>query len=152
MASWFPTGQGGELFKIDDWFEYNDASPVGMEFSANAQLQIYATTGGELKQARYRWSWFKEPIGAYNDDYSTFFSLVRAMNLDYTTDQYTTQVKSQVDFDQWMRVFAVRHIVRDWDSYGYNRGKNMTMYKPTDDKWKMIMWDLDHSHLSRRPD
>ena len=148
---WWPEGRGGELFKIDDWFEFNDNSQVSKEFNDNGQLRLYETTGGEKKKARYRWSWRKEPVTGWDDDYTSFFELVDAMNLSYTSPQYAALAPALVDYEEWMHVFAVRHIIRDWDSYGYNRGKNMSMYKPLDGPWEMIMWDLDHSHLTGSP-
>jgi len=148
---WWPDGQGGELFKIDDWFEFNDNSQVSKEFNENGQLRLYLTTGGELKKARYRWSWRKESVHGLDDDYTSFFEMVEAMNLDYTSPEYATLVPALVDYEEWMHVFAVEHIIRNWDSYGYNRGKNMSTYKPLDGKWQMIMWDLDHSHLTGSP-
>ncbi|MDP7289088.1 MAG: CotH kinase family protein, partial [Phycisphaerae bacterium] len=148
VNAYWSDGTDGELFKIDDWFEFNDSSQVSREFNDNAQLRLYTTTGGEKKQARYRWSWRKEPMGGFNDDYSLFYELVDAMNYDYQSPQFAATVPAIVDYDEWMRVFAIQHIINNWDSYGFNRGKNMSMYMPDDGQWQMIMWDLDHSHMT----
>ncbi|MGB2820197.1 MAG: lamin tail domain-containing protein, partial [Phycisphaerae bacterium] len=151
VTYWWPDGQGGELFKIDDWFEFNDNSQVSREFNENGQLVLYTTTGGEKKKARYRWSWRKESVEGFDDDYTSFYQMVDALNLSYTSPQYAALVPALVDYEEWMHVFAVQHVIRNWDSYGYNRGKNMSTYKPADGKWQMIMWDLDHSHLTGSP-
>ncbi len=140
VSAWFPRQREGDLFKVDDWFEFNDS--VGREFNENAKLRRYVSEG-ELKLARYRWSWEKKPNGGLDDDHSSLFELVEALNTRGTG--YEQAVDSIVDVEQWMRIFAVRHIVGDWDGYGYNRGKNMSAYKPRDGKWKMILWDLDFS-------
>lgn len=140
VSAWFPSQREGELFKIDDWFEFNDA--VGREFNENAKLRRYESEG-KLKLARYRWSWEKKPNGGLDDDHGSLFELVEALNARGAG--YEPAVESIVDVEQWMRIFAVRHIVGDWDGYGYNRGKNMSAYKPRDGKWKMILWDLDFS-------
>ena len=140
VSTWFPSQRDGELFKIDDWFEFNDA--VGREFNENAKLRRYESEG-MLKLARYRWSWEKKPNGGLDDDHRSLFDLVEALNT--RGDGYESSVDSIVDVEQWMRIFAVRHIVGDWDGYGYDRGKNMFAYKPKDGKWKMILWDLDFS-------
>ena len=140
VSTWFPSQRDGELFKIDDWFEFNDA--VGREFNENAKLRRYESEG-KLKLARYRWSWEKKPNGGLDDDHGSLFDLVEALNTRGAG--YETAVNSIVDVEQWMRIFAVRHIVGDWDGYGYNRGKNMFAYKPKDGRWKMILWDLDFS-------
>lgn len=139
VSQWFPGDTEGEIFKIDDWFEFNDN--VQREFNEDGRLAIYTTTGGEKKKARYRWSWEKKSNGSLNDDYNQFFDLVDAVNS--SNDVYTEQVLSHVDIDQWMKVIAVRHIVGDWDGYGYNRGKNMFMYNPEYDRWKLMLWDMD---------
>ena len=34
-------------------------------------------------------------------------------------------------------------MIGNWDSYGYERGKNMYAYKPTEGPWKLVLWDLD---------
>ena len=73
MDMWFPDNADGEIFKIDDWFEFDDS--VAREFNENARLIQYQTTGGAKKKARYRWSWEKKFNGTLNDDYgrlSTF--------------------------------------------------------------------------------
>jgi regulation of enolase protein 1 (concanavalin A-like superfamily) len=142
VRSWWPDDDRGELFKIDDWFEFNDS--VQREFNVDATLHNFTTTGGVKKQARYRWNWNKRSNRGLDDDYSSLFALVDALNTP-GTDAYTAAVEAVVDVDQWMRVFAVRRIVADWDGYGYNRGKNTWAYKPTNDRWQMILWDLDFS-------
>jgi len=141
VASWFPNDSNGELFKIDDWFEFNDE--VHMEFNVDATLGNFTTTGGEKKQARYRWCWEKKANGGLNDDYTSLFALVDAVNAP--TPTYTQAVQALVDVDEWMREFALRHIVGDWDGYGYRRGKNTFAYKPPGGRWQMLLWDLDFS-------
>jgi hypothetical protein len=142
ISSWYPEDDQGELFKIDDWFEFNDS--VQREFNVDATLQDFTTTGGVKKQARYRWNWNKRSNRGLDDDYASLFQLVDAVNTPGSA-AYTAAVESVVDIEQWMRVFAARRIVGDWDGYGYNRGKNTWTYNPTESGWKMILWDLDFS-------
>lgn len=142
IRSWFSNDDRGELFKIDDWFEFNDS--VSREFNVDATLQNFTTTGGVKKQARYRWNWEKKSNRGLDDDYTRLFALVDALNTP-GTDAYTEAVEALVDVEQWLRVFATRRVVADWDGYGYNRGKNQFTYKPEADRWKMLLWDLDFS-------
>jgi hypothetical protein len=72
VRSWFPNDDRGEIFKIDDWFEFNDS--VAMEFNIDATLQDFTTTGGAKKQARYRWNWEKKSNRGLDDDYTRFCS------------------------------------------------------------------------------
>lgn len=141
--SWYPGDGDGEVFKIDDWFEFNDDVPQSFNYST-ARLQNYTRSGGEKNQARYRWSWEKQSNGGLNDDYSNLFDLVDALN-EPGAEDYTRAVGALVDVEEWMKVFAVRHIVADWDGYGYQRGKNQFAYKTADLKWQMALWDLDIS-------
>ncbi|MFO1490058.1 MAG: CotH kinase family protein [Kiritimatiellia bacterium] len=144
LSTWFPGSEGGELFEVDDWFEFNNNSQVTREFNENAQLLNYTTTGGAKKQARYRWSWEKKNYGNTGDSHQTIYDLVDALN---QTDPalYTQQVKAVVDIDSWMEDFAVRRIGTDWDGYGYYRGKNTFLYRPPGGKVHLALWDMDFS-------
>lgn len=138
--AWFPEGQDGDLYKIEDWFEFNDAGD-SFVFSRDATLERFTTTGSELKLARYRWAWRKRAVVESANDYSNFFNLVQTINGSGT--QYATQLQNVVDMDIWMRVFAMQHIVGNWDAYGYGRGKNSYLYLPTGGRWQIIPWDID---------
>ncbi|MCC7375888.1 MAG: lamin tail domain-containing protein [Verrucomicrobiales bacterium] len=136
---WFPDGQDGDLFKIEDWFEFDDAGS-SFVFSRDATLERFLSVG-QLKLARYRWAWRKRAVVESANDYAGFFSLVDVVN--GTGANYVSQVEGQVDVDAWMRAFALQHVVGNWDAYGYNRGKNSYLYLPRDSRWKIIPWDID---------
>jgi len=151
IDSWFPEENVGDIFKIDDWFEFNDnlAGP-DREFNINARLENFTTPTGSTstpgrtkKQARYRWSWEKKVLGGLDDDYTSLFALVDALNAP--DPLYTRQVETYVNTEAWMTEIMARHLVGDWDGYGYNRGKNTFGYKPRDGKWHLLLWDLDFS-------
>jgi hypothetical protein len=94
-----------------------------------------------LKLARYRWDWRKRAVQDSANNYTNLFELVDAVNA--ADPEYTRRVENLVDVEEWMRVFAVEHIVGNWDAYGYSRGKNMYAYKPTEGKWGVMPWDID---------
>ncbi len=138
MRCWFPNDNDGHSFEADSWFEYDNDSP---SYKKNATLERFTTTGDILKQARYRWNWEKKVAHAADDDYTPLFELIDVMNSD--TDYYE-KVDALVDWDQWMRGFAVRRgAAADRDGYGYEAGKNAYIYKGHNTKWKCILWDLD---------
>lgn len=140
IRAWFPDHDDGELFKGDDWFEFRD--DFSRKFNQDARLRHFTTTGGEKKQARYRWNWNKRSNRWLDDDYTSLFGLIDAVNTP-GTGAYDAAVNATVDMDQWMRVFAARRVVSDWDGYGYDRGKDAWLYNPPNDTWKIILWDLD---------
>ncbi len=142
VASWFPDHSDGEIFKIDDWFEF-DAS-VNKEFNVDGRLQEYDDARGQPHKTRYRWNWEKKANGGIDDDYSHLMSLVEAVNLP-DGDLYTQSVQDQIDLDGWMRTIATRRVVADWDGYGYSRGKNSFAYLPPGGRWHLLLWDLDFS-------
>src|SRR5437588_131975 len=47
------------------------------------------------------------------------------------------------NYEQWMRIFACQHTVGNWDSYGYNRGKNDYTYKGQNGRFEQMTWDID---------
>jgi len=138
LRCWFPNDDNGHSFEVDSWFEYDNGSPG---YKGNATLERFTTTGGVLKQARYRWNWEKKVAHAADDDYAPFLELVEVMN---SSSDYYTKVDALVDWDQWMRGFAVRRgAAADRDGYGYEAGKNAFVYKGEGTRWKYLLWDLD---------
>lgn len=140
IASWLPEATDGDLFKIEQWFEYNDS--VGLTQVGTPRLENYTTTDGAKKLARYRWSWLKRAAGDAVNDYRRLFTLADAAN---ATDPqtYARQMDAFVDLDEWMRIFATENIIANFDSYGHDIGKNMYAYKPPGGKWLLFMWDID---------
>ncbi|HOW67881.1 MAG TPA: lamin tail domain-containing protein [Verrucomicrobiota bacterium] len=139
VEQWYPDNAEGELFKIEDWFEYNDEA---QGFSnIDATLDNFTTLNGRKKLERYRWMWRKRAVRDSAHDYQRLFDLVDAVNTQ-DPDHYTQAVHSQVDIEQWMKTMAVRHAVGDWDSYGYQRGKNMFAYRDANLRWVLMNWDI----------
>lgn len=139
LSEWMPEDDEGDLFKIAGWFEFDDAAS-GFQ-TTWATLQPFVTTGGKKKLARYRWNWQKRGSEVSTSDYTNLFELVDAVNAPAAS--YTARVESKIDVDEWVRTFAVEHIVGNWDSYGNNNGQNMFAYKPTQSSWRLFIWDLD---------
>jgi len=146
MRCWFPYDDDGHSFEADSWFEYDNDFP---NFKKNATLERFSTTGDVLKQARYRWNWEKKVAHAADDDYTPLFELIDVMNSNV---DYYDGVDAMVDWDQWMRGFAIRRgAAADRDGYGYGAGKNAYIYKGHNSKWKYILWDLDLGFGIERP-
>ena len=136
-------GTRPDLYKIEDWFEFQDD---GTSFSnVDASLQRFSSPPGvanaPLKAARYRWSFRKRAVQDSANNFTNLFNLVETMNA--TGSGYPSRVFSTVDVDQWMRTFAFERIVGNWDSYGMGRGKNMYAYKRDGTTWKLFPWDVD---------
>lgn len=139
IESWYPDDEG-ELFEIDDWFEFDDSSE--RTGNCEAEMHVFTAVEGGRKQCRYRWSWQKKTRSAYDDYWESL--LILADNMDLALgDTYDKRLSALVDYESFMRTFAIRRIVADWDGWGYNRGKNTFLYKPLKDRWKLLVWDLD---------
>ncbi len=140
VASWLPDRPAGDLFKIEQWFEYNDS--LGLTQVGPPRLEDYVTTGGAKKLARYRWSWLRRAAGDAPNDYRRLFTLVDAANAT-DPEVHARQLDAFVDLEEWMRVLATENIIANFDSYGHDIGKNMYAYKPPGGKWLLFMWDID---------
>lgn len=144
VRMWFPEDNEGDLFKIDDWFEFDDTPARLGNKSASLESFVTQTPEGPVKKkARYRWSWEKKFNSGLNDDYSGLYAAVDALNAP--NDTYIQQIEREFELREWLTAFAFRHVIGDWDGYGYNRGKNQFSYRTTAGKFWMLMWDLDFS-------
>src|SRR5207244_5896795 len=145
----YPDGANGDLHKVQLWFEFDDAAST---FSATgASLQKFPTTGGQKKLARYRWTFAKRAVQDSASDYTNLFTLVDAVNFSGLGANYRRQLESVVDVDNWLKTYAIEHIVGNNDSFAYGGGQNMYSYKPVGDTWKMMIWDIDFAFSSLGP-
>jgi hypothetical protein len=150
LRQYFPDDFRGRLHKIEDWFEFDDAG-AGQNI-ITARLTDFQV-GGVKRTERYRWTWRPRAVSTSPNDFADLFALIDAVNAP-GPEPYTSAVLGLVDIDNWMRVFALQHMIGNWDTYGYERGKNMYTYKPTRGPWKLLLWDLDLvlGKESRAPD
>jgi regulation of enolase protein 1 (concanavalin A-like superfamily) len=140
VSEYFPDDDAGQLHKIEDWFEFDDAG--NGRVNVDATLAKFTTTGGAKKTARYRWCWRPRAVRDNTHDFTNLFTLVDALG-STRPEPYTSAVGSLMDMEEWARVFAVERLVGNWDSYSYQRGKNMYAYKPERSGWALLPWDID---------
>ena len=146
LESWVPDDSNGDLHKLDDGFEFYDDG-IYQSFTRDngdpaATLEVFTTTGGVKKTARYRWHWRKRSLHGNGNNYQNLFDLVDAANTSDAT-LYVSRMSQLVDIEEWMRIFVGERISGNWDSYGFRRGKNMYAYKPENGKWQLMTWDID---------
>lgn len=140
VSQYYRDDDQGDLHKTEDWFEFNDAGDA--HDIITCRLEKYTTTGGAKKAARYRYNWRPRAVTGSPNDFGSLFNLVDAVTSS-SPEPYTTATMTHMDVEQWMRVFALQHAVGNWDTYGYNRGKNGFAYKPTRGPWRLMLWDLE---------
>ena len=142
VQQWFPNDPDGDLHKIQLRYESDDLARTTTTGLKSASLELRTNPDESLQIAAYRWNWAPRSDEVTANDFEALSKLVEAVNIS-EPDRYLSRVQSLVDIDQWMRTFAVEHIVGNWDSYGYGNGQNMYAYKPTNGKWQLMIWDLD---------
>lgn len=144
LSQWSPGDDEGDFFKIDRAFEFSDAG--GLIADPEPQLLVYSTPdlvngGTKKKTEKYRWYWLKRSFQSAND-YTNVFVIADALNAT-SPEPYTSHTEALADVEQWMGIFAVEHIINNFDSWGHDIGKNMYMFKPQNGKWQLYMFDLD---------
>jgi hypothetical protein len=144
LEQWSPGDSEGDFFKIDRAFEFDDGG--NRIADPEPQLRIYRTPdlvngGFKKKTETYRWYWMKRSFESAND-YTNLFVAADILN-STAPEPYTSQTEALIDVDQWMGIFAVEHIINNFDSWGHDIGKNMYMFKPQNGRWQIYMFDLD---------
>jgi hypothetical protein len=149
VEQWFPDDSDGELHKIQLGFEFGDQaygageagySPVGANFAR------YTTVGGAFKTARYRQTLPWRAASPFEqNNYTNIFNLVNATltTAAINTLPYTTTITNMFDVREWFKTHVTQHLYNNNDSFSYGGGQNAFMYKPTEDKWKLFLWDID---------
>jgi len=131
----FPDDEGGNLHKIDDYFEFDDAGGFG---NRDARLTDYGS-----KKEEYRWNFEKRDTDR-DDDFSQVQNLAKLMNTSTASTSYEANIEKVINVDNWVKVLAIQKIIGGWDSFGFSRGKNMYMYRaPIEGRWHLLTWDMD---------
>ncbi|NQT84188.1 CotH kinase family protein, partial [bacterium] len=145
LSFWFPDDDDGYLYKIDDWFEFTDS---GSFSNRDADLRYWERGNtqwwGEEKEL-YRWN-YRPRNRDSEDNLEPIINLISKMDrqMSSSNSQYVAGVESVLDVEEALKEIAVRHVVGDWDSWGYNRGKNNLLYRrPSDGRFVLIPWDID---------
>jgi hypothetical protein len=150
IEEWSPGNTDGTFFKIEDWFEFNDAATAFNNNDADLERRMTTNMGsGVLDLAPYRFMWRPRSVSAGNsaNDYSEFAKIMDAASPAAVPTSATIPdwqaLDAIVDLDQWMTIMAVQHTIGNWDSYGYDRGKNCYTYKPENGRFQLFTWDID---------
>ena len=137
---WFPDDTEGYIHKIDDYFEYT-ADGTGF---ANYDEGMKSDSSHPRLKETYRWG-FEKRSHRENDTWDHLLDFAAAFNTSSNSSTlYEQNVESFIHPEQFARVLALRHMVGDWDSYGYRRGKNNYFYYTLPEgKWYLLPWDID---------
>jgi hypothetical protein len=139
IRRWFPNDTEGYIHKIDDYFEY---SADGTGF-ANLDEGLKYDSRHPLLKETYRWG-FEKRSHRENDEWDHLFDLAVALNTSSNSARYEQAIESVIHPEHFAKVLALRHALGDWDSYGYNRGKNNYFYYAVQEgKWYLLPWDID---------
>ncbi len=139
LDEYFPNDSHNELRKIEDWFEFAD-DEVTQGITTSTLVRVNKSTD-ELDPKRYRWTWRPRATGN-PDNWFQFTNMIVAVNA--TNDaNYVSNVLRYVDMRNFLRPIVAHHITGDWDSYGYERGKNMYAFKPDNEPWRLLLWDIE---------
>jgi hypothetical protein len=145
LGYWFPGDDEGYLYKIDDWFEFNDQWSFSYR---TADLRYWQ--GGNLggwgeEKELYRWNYHVRSRDE-EDNFQPLVNLISKMDpaMNPSTPQYRAGIEAVLDVGEALKEIGVRHTVGDWDSWGYRRGKNNLLYqRPSDGRFVLIPWDID---------
>jgi len=116
VRQWFSNDTGGDLHKIQIGFEFGDlaygVSEPGFA-GVGADLNRYTTTGGVLKQARYRQTWpLRSASPSQQNDYTNIFALVNTAmtSSPIGSDAYTRTLTASVDVEEWFEIHVTEHL------------------------------------------
>lgn len=156
IEEWFPNDAGGQLFKVEDWFEFE---PNGFDLAAHNDADLARRTvllNGQptLVAAPYRYMFRRRSGGgASEDDYASLFALIDAVSpAENPTNAVIDPVAfgAVADWEAWMRFFALERAVGNWDSFGWARGKNDYLYRSAGG-FVNLPWDIDYGLGLGRP-
>jgi hypothetical protein len=139
IDAWFPENNDGYIHKIDDYFEYGSS---GVGFSNLDEGLISDADHPPIKET-YRWG-FEKRSHREDDNWAHIIEFAQKMNTPSSSPSYESEIESVINPAHFAAVLMLRHVVGDWDSYGYDRGKNNFFYYALPEgRWYLLPWDID---------
>ena len=146
VDQWFPENREGYIHKIDDYFEYDAAGTRHRNLDEGLKHDSQHPPISET----YRWG-FEKRGHRENDKWQHLVEFAIAMNASSSSPSYEQRLERLMDPEHFASVLAVRKAVGDWDSYGFERGKNNYFYYALPEgKWFLLPWDIDFTLGSGR--
>ena len=149
IERWFPDGDEGDFFEMDDRHTFNDGATRAGSVDGRLTYPPYAAQANTLNLPRsdqelYRW-YFNLRMNECKDDYTNLVELARIMTRSETPDEVFDEVIwDVVDVEAFLRVWAIRLNTDDWDTWGARRGKNCYLYRRSDNGlWILLPWDME---------
>ncbi|MBN2162880.1 MAG: lamin tail domain-containing protein [Pontiellaceae bacterium] len=139
LDEYYPDDTKDELRKVEGWFEFDDA--FNNHGNIFARIDAVQKSSGGLDTKWYRWNWRPRTTQDHNNWFN-FTNLVTAVTDTASTD-YEGRIRTWMDVPNFLRPIVAHHACGSWDSYAYDRGKNMYAYKPDDQGWRLFMWDIE---------
>jgi len=123
------------VVQVEDWFEFENN---GFDVAAHNDADLTRRTILYQGQPTFV---LRLPLhapqtvgqrGASANDYSQIFALIDAISRGEPDSPVIDLALfgTVADWEEWMRFFAIQRAVGNWDSYGWERGKNDYLYKP----------------------
>ncbi len=141
VNQWYPEDADGDLYKIQVRYESDSQARTPVE-SQPASLTLRVAPDGSKRPTDYRWNWTPQNDDTTLDQFGPIFALVDAVNQE-DDRTFLESSRAAIDIDQWMRTLALENLIGNWDSFGYGNGQNMYAYKPRNQGWQLMIWDLD---------
>jgi CotH kinase protein len=144
---WYPKAPRGPLFKVEDWFEFQDDAIPVFEIKDADLRRRSGPDGTRLPLAPYRYMWRPRSLrpGESGNDYRALFDLIDAVSpvADPLGPIDLKRVSELADIEEWFRAIACQRMLGNSDSYGWERGKNSYLYRPGRGRFVLIPWDVD---------
>jgi hypothetical protein len=144
LASSYADGEDGGLFKLE--LAYFPLTTVDGNPQSPKMPQPDDVIGFDLQDRgndpeAYRWFYLKENHQD-RDDFTQIIQLAKAFSLSGSALDSRSQ--ELMDVNQWLRVFALKSLSGDADTYGFGYPHNQLFYfRPSDGKALTFPWDLD---------
>ena len=155
IKRWFPGDDEGDFLEMDDRFLVDDGG--NRTNSADGRVlhpPPYGTNDSNgTNEENYRWFFnLRAKNGA--DEFSNFMAFARVMDPGVTNNATFDQlIWDYANVEQMLRVWAMELNVADWDTWGYDRGKNCYFYRPDQTQLQhLLCWDLELTYEQGRID
>ena len=126
----FPDGENGDLHKIQIWFEFDDLAAIGFIAQWAPLCRTSPRPAGRRSSPAIAGILPSAPSRTRRTTTRISSPLWTRQTTAGSGANYRSQLEATIDIDNWLKTYAVEHVVGNDDSFAYGGGQNMYTYKP----------------------
>jgi len=148
LSKWFPDDSLGELFEVDERYNFSDSGVAQSRRNAYWLYPPYPSEGSGDDKEAYRF-YFSLRTDEDDDDFSHLIETAKLFTASKTPlAEFDEKIFEALNVEEFLRILTIRQNTGDWDTWAGIFGRSAYFFRPRGDaRWWLFHWDSDKAYM-----